>query len=358
VRDYLKGDHVLVIAERVELADVDMSDMRSMMKNFPDMLTRVKIDQETQDTCVRLGDEGLGGIAILAMGGSAIAGLYVQALLRNFATMPILANQEYSLPAYVDSSWAAIAVSYSGNTEETLAAYDEAIKRNCKTLTITSGGDLFSKESSLSRINIPEGYQPRVAFPLIFSAVLNLAECLMGLDQTKLDTIGNSLSKKAANWEASLLTPKVMAQDFAGSVPLFIGSRHLNPVAYRAKCQINENAKTMAFFSEIPESNYNEIESFVAENEFNILPVFLRSSYEEERIKQRMDITTTLYEEEGYSPIRLSIGSSNRTEEMLAMTFFLDLVSVELAHIREVNPLSVEKIAMLKSNLKDMDESS
>jgi len=335
-----------------------MTDMHSMVKIFPDLLTRVKIDQETQDTCVRLGDEGLGGISILGMGGSAIAGLYVQALLRNTATIPILTNQEYSLPTYVDSSWAIIAVSYSGNTEETLAAYDEASKRNCQTFTITSGGDLFSKENSLSRITIPEGYQPRAAFPLIFSAVLNLVECLMGMDPTKLDSIGNSLSKKAVKWEASLLTPKVMAQDFVGSVPLFIGSRQLNPVAYRAKCQINENAKTMAFFSEIPEANHNEIESFVAENEFNILPVFLRSSYEEERIKQRMDITTTLYEEEGYSPIRLSIESSNRTEEMLALTFYLDLVSVELAHIRGVNPLSVEKIAKLKSNLRDLNESS
>jgi hypothetical protein len=114
----------------------------------------------------------------------------------------------------------------------------------------------------------------------------------------------------------------------------------------------------MAFFSAIPESNHNEIESFVAENEFNILPVFLRSSYEGERIKQRMDITTSLYEEEGYSPIRLSMKSSNKTEEMLALTFYLDLVSVELAQVREVNPLSVEKIAKLKSNLKDSNKSS
>ncbi|MFX1606634.1 MAG: SIS domain-containing protein, partial [Promethearchaeota archaeon] len=123
------------------------------------------------------------------------------------------------------------------------------------------------------------------------------------------------------------------------------------PVAYRAKTQINENAKTMAFFSEIPESNHNEIESFVAENEFYIKPVFLRSSYEKDRVSKRMDITTTLYEEEGYSPIRLSIGSSNKTEEMLALTFYLDLVSVELAHIREVDPVSVERISKMKKGL-------
>jgi glucose/mannose-6-phosphate isomerase len=173
----------------------------------------------------------------------------------------------------------------------------------------------------------------------------------MGFDQTVLKDIGSTLSEKAVKWETSSLTPKVMAEDFAGNVPIFIGSGHLIPVAYRAKTQINENAKTMAFFSEIPESNHNEIESFVTENEFYMQPVFLRSSYEEERIRKRMDITTKLYEEEGYSPIRLSIGSSSRTEEMLALTFYLDLVSVELAHIREVDPVSVEKILKLKKSL-------
>jgi glucose/mannose-6-phosphate isomerase len=322
-----------------------------MVRQFPELLTKIKIDQEIQDTCIRLGDEGLGGISILGMGGSAIAGLYVQALLRDSTAIPIVAIQEYSLPAYVDSTWATIAVSYSGNTEETLAAHDEAVSRNCQTFTVASGGNLLSKDNSLSEIKIPSGYQPRAAFPLIFSAVLNLVECLMGFDQTILKDIGSTLSEKVANWETSSLTPKVMAEDFAGNVPIFIGSGHLIPVAYRAKTQINENAKTMAFFSEIPESNHNEIESFVAENEFYMQPVFLRSSYEEERIRKRMDITTTLYEEEGYTPIRLSISSSNRTEEMLALTFYLDLVSVELALIREVDPVSVERISKLKKSL-------
>jgi glucose/mannose-6-phosphate isomerase len=334
------------------VAEVDLTDMYGMVKSFPDLLTKIKIDQKTQDTCFRLRDDGLRGISIMGMGGSAIAGLYVQALLRESSTIPIVANREYSLPAYVDSSWAIIAVSYSGNTEETLAAYDEAVSRDCRIFTIASGGSLLKRSGSLSKVKIPSGYQPRAAFPLIFSSVLNLTEFLIGFNQTKLSDIGSVLSEKAAKWESSSLTPRVMAEDFSGNVPVFISSGHLAPVAYRAKTQINENAKTMAFFSEIPESNHNEIESFVGENEFYILPVFLRSSYEDDRINKRMDITTSLYEEDGYSPIRLSIGSSSMIEEMLALTFYLDLVSVELAYIREVDPVSVERISKLKEELE------
>ncbi|MFX1606633.1 MAG: hypothetical protein ACFFDD_12090, partial [Promethearchaeota archaeon] len=104
------------------MAEDNFKKMHEMVKSFPNLLSRVKIDQSIKDTCFRLHDSGLEGISLLGMGGSAIAGHYVQALLRESATIPIVPNREYSLPAYVDSSWAVIAVSYSGNTEETLAA--------------------------------------------------------------------------------------------------------------------------------------------------------------------------------------------------------------------------------------------
>jgi glucose/mannose-6-phosphate isomerase len=329
----------------------DTSDMYRMVMEFPELLTKLKIDQDNKEACNRLGKNGLGGIVTLGMGGSAISGLYVQALFHNSAPIPIIANREYTLPKYVDSSWSAVAVSYSGNTEETLSAYNEAIRRNCKLLVVSSGGKLLQKNESASRIRIPEGYQPRAAFPILLSAVLNIIECLLGVEATDLTGISKDLSRRVHQWKDSRLSPKLLAQDLAGTIPVFIGSGTLVPVAYRAKCQINENAKGMAFFSIISEANHNEIESFVRENKSNIQPIFLRSSYEDPRMKKRIDITTSLYEEEGYSPVRLSMESSSEIEEMLALTYYLDLVSVELAQIRKVDPLSVERISRLKHDL-------
>ena len=333
------------------MTDVKSDDMQSMVRNFPNLLTMVSINQEIRDICEQLQNKGVEGIVIQGMGGSAIAGLYVQALLRDLSSVPIITNQEYTLPAYVDSSWITIAVSYSGNTEETLAAYDNATQRKSPILTVASGGQLLSSNSSAGKIEIPSGYQPRAAFPILFSTTLNLVECLLASDLTQFENLGKSLAEKMVKWDESSLTPSVMAQDFADYVPVFIGASHLSPVAYRAKCQINENAKTMAFYSEIPEANHNEIESFGGDNEFSILPVFLRSSFEDERTSKRLNITTTLYEEEGYTPIRLSIRSADRIEEMLSLTLYLDLVSVELANIREVDTVSVGQISRLKKEL-------
>jgi glucose/mannose-6-phosphate isomerase len=129
-----------------------------------------------------------------------------------------------------------------------------------------------------------------------------------------------------------------MANDLLVMTPIFIGSRHLSPVAYRAKCQFNENAKTMAFSSEIPESNHNEIESFNETNDQTILPLFLHSAFVEDRLSKRFDIVSEIYEEEGFSPIRLSMKSDSKVAEMLMMTFYLDMVSIELAKLRGFDP--------------------
>jgi hypothetical protein len=79
--------------------------------------------------------------------------------------------------------------------------------------------------------------------------------------------------------------------------------------------------------------------------------MFLRSAFEEKRISQRFEIVSEIYEEEGYTPIRISMKSDSRIDEMLLMTFYLDMVSVELAVLRGVNPIAVEKISRLKEEL-------
>ncbi len=328
--------------------------MRNAVMDFPNLLTKLQLDKEALDIVENLRDKRLVRIAILGMGGSAIAGNYVQALLLDSSRQEVIVNQDYSLPAYIDDEWIAIAISYSGNTAETLAAYDEAARRGCQLLAVTSGGKLLSEDRSLMKIRIPSGFQPRAAFPLIFSVVLNLVECLVGVKPSKLMDIAGTLSERLTKWKTSSAAPKHMAQDLVGQIPVFIGARHLIPVAYRAKCQINENSKAMAFYSQIPEANHNELESFTTTNTGSIiLPIFLRSSFEDEIIGKRMDLTSSLYEEEGYSPIQLRIKNTSRIEEMLLLTFYLDLVSLELAQIRGANPAIVERINRLKMTLSD-----
>jgi len=137
-----------------------------------------------------------------------------------------------------------------------------------------------------------------------------------------------------------------------GQIPLFIGARHLIPVAYRAKCQINENSKALAFHSELPEANHNEIESFAFTHSCKIVPIFLRSAFESEVLSRRFDATHEIYKEMGLDVINLAIGGETKLEEMLCFTQFLDMVSVEYADLLGANPVSVEKITDLKQKLQ------
>ena len=325
--------------------------MDSMVKAFPKLLGTIQLPEEILDTSIKLRENEFGGICVIGMGGSSIAGQYVQALLRESTTVPIINIHDSTLPGYVDKSWVTIAVSYSGNTEETLMSHEEAKKRGCQTFVIASGGKLLADKKVKSKITLPPNYQPRAAFPLIFPAVLHIVELLLGNEPTDFQLVCETLLEKEEQWEASPIAPQEMAKDFVDRIPVFIGSMHLSPVAYRAKCQVNENAKAMAFSSEIPEANHNEIESFYVDNDLSILPLFLRSVFEEERLKQRFDITAEIYEDEEFTPIRLSIRSSSKIEEAMLMTYYLDRVSVELAILRGVNPTSVDKITKLKLEL-------
>lgn len=333
------------------MEDIDKSSMDSMVRAFPKLLGSVEISKEIQNLCTTLGEEKPSGICIIGMGGSAIAGYYVQGLLNEIAQLPILTVNDSVPPKFVDESWVILAVSYSGNTEETLLAFQECVKRGCRIISICSGGILGSQKDSHGTVSLPDGFQPRAAFPILFSAVLQIVECILGIDKTDLKKIVGVISTKLEAWEASPLAPKSMANDLLVMTPILIGSRHLNPVAYRAKCQFNENAKVMAFSSEIPESNHNEIESFNESNDQTILPLFLRSRFVEERILQRFDLVSEIYEEEGFTPLSLSMKGDSKLDEMLLMTFYLDMVSVELAGLLGVDPLVVDKISTLKNKL-------
>ncbi len=326
------------------------NDMRNLVTHFPKLLNTLQIDESILNTLREFQKSGLNGICFLGMGGSSIAGNYVSALLSNESKIPICVIRDYSLPAFVDEKWVVIAVSYSGNTEETLSALSVAKELGSRIIVMTSGGKM-AQESMHPIIHLPKGLQPRATLPLMLSTVLPVAETLANLKTTEFQYLEDVLVKKSNTWKDWLLPPKQLAESFIEKIPLFIGSRHLAPVAYRAKCQINENSKALAFYSELPESNHNEIESFVKTYDCSVVPIFLRSGFESIEINRRFDVTHDLYHEMGLGPMNLLASGKTRLEEMLLLTHFLDTVSVELAELCDIDPVSVEKIKELKHRL-------
>ena len=240
-------------------------------------------------------------------------------------------------------------MSYSGNTQETITAHEAALKRECRTVVVTSGGKLSKAEAGL-RVSLPGGYPPRGVLPIMLSLLLPTTEILTGHTPTDFVEVKEELTRVSAGKTAE--GPEELAHRMEERIPLFVAADHLFPVAYRAKCQINENAKSEAFASQIPESNHNEIEGFTRMGAKALLPVLLRSRYETEPMGHRMDFMEKMLGELGYSYVVCRQQSETLLGEVLAMTHHLDKSSVALASRLGVDPMSIEKISKLKAYLE------
>ncbi|MEM0263210.1 MAG: bifunctional phosphoglucose/phosphomannose isomerase [Saccharolobus sp.] len=153
-----------------------------------------------------------------------------------------------------------IAVSYSGNTSETIYDVNNAMLAGYEVIVITSGGILekISKERSLKLVKVPAGYQTRYAFPYLFTPLIKMVGNRRGVNINTNELKEGVLESK----EKIKADSKRLAELIVNRIPVFYSSKYL-PIAKRFKQEINENAKYPAFFGEIPEINHNELESYV-----------------------------------------------------------------------------------------------
>ena len=305
--------------------------MLSTLLKFPEDIERaVKIKVPVS--------EGASNIVYAGMGGSGIAGV----VLQNIAKVPFFVNQDYGLPDFISPSTLFIAVSYSGNTEETISSYRNARKITDNTIVITSGGELGKEENA---VLIPSGLQPRAAFPyLLFPLALSLAEA--GYINS-IDIDAAIEAARNARKERDIAID--IANNLEGNVIIY-GSGILASAAKRWRQQLNENAKIHAFSFSLPECNHNELEAWERDDgDFTI--IFLRSNMENERIKRRFEFMKRIYGEKA-SIIEIFGGGEDEFSELIYLIYFGDLVSVYKAIYDGIEPEPVNLITRLKEELK------
>lgn len=330
---------------------VDTSSMGDMINYFPEMIGAVDIPSVVRKQARDVAGHLPQGIVMAGMGGSSIAGQYCKGLLVDESRLPLIVRRDYTLPGYVNDRWMMIAVSYSGNTAETLSCYAEARRRDCDCFIISSGGKLSEQGAGDHIIPLPEGFQPRAALPMIFSAEFQLVRNVLGIGEFDLKTARESVKKAKKKWGQNVPDPGSLADRLHQKIPVFMGAHHLDAVAYRAKCQINENAKSVAFQLPIPESNHNEVEAISNYSKHGISVILIRSSFESREISKRFNVTRELYEEENLDVHQIHIELDDRVAEILALTHFFDDLSLQLAMSCERDPVGVPMISRLKEKM-------
>jgi glucose/mannose-6-phosphate isomerase len=303
--------------------------------------------------------DATGGLIVAGMGGSAIGGALARATLGDRALRPIVITRGYGLPPWTAPDSTVLCASYSGNTEETLAAYEAAGALGAHRIVATTGGKLAdaARSDDVPVIPLPGGFQPRAAVGYSLVVALEVAGLARAGERLhyEIDIAAARTEELVANWGPGGPQddfPKELARGLNGTVPQIAGSGLTSPIAYRWKCQFNENAKLPAFSSELPELDHNEIVGWQSARELGrFSAVFLDDSDLHPRIRQRIELTRGLIAAEGAATFRVESVGATATERLLSLVLLGDLVSLYLAVLRGVDPRPVAMIDRLKSAL-------
>lgn len=301
-------------------------------------------------------------ILVTGLGGSAIGGDIVRCYAQNKARIPVIVNRDYDIPSFVNKDTLVLAVSYSGNTEETLSAYLQARAKGASIICVTSGGKLAAEASNhgYGIVRVPAGLVPRAATGYLFAPMALLLEkmgILLGV-QAELEETVEVLKQRRELLNPRVTMPenaaRMIAEEMKDAIPVIWGSTGLSEVAaLRWKAQINENAKSPAYYNVFPELNHNEIVGFEVPEELlaQMVIVILKDENNNERIKKRMEVTSGLIKDKVKNVIEVnSIGTSSLAR-FYSLVYTGDYTSAYLALEYGINPTPVPVIDYLKAEL-------
>lgn len=287
-------------------------------------------------------------------------------LVERECSLPIIVHRDYGLPAFVGRRTLVIASSYSGDTEEALSAFAEALRRGAKLLAITRGGELHQQAEGrgIPLFTISYVSPPRGALGHSFIPLLGVMERL-GFIADKSAELSEAIGEmKALQGEINERLPaarnpaKGLAQRLYGKVVVVYGAEHLAEVAHRWKTQFNENSKGWSFFETFPELTHNSLEGnrFPSELAEGMAVVTLSSHLYSPRMRLRLEVTERVLARQGVHCERVEAPGRSALAEMLSTIHLGDYISFYLAMLHGIDPSLIANINYLKEQLALLDD--
>ncbi|MBN1690459.1 MAG: bifunctional phosphoglucose/phosphomannose isomerase [Dehalococcoidia bacterium] len=347
--------------DRSVYASLDKSGMGAQIRGLPDQCR-----QAWDNACqfkLPAGYSDVDKVVILGMGGSAIGGDLLRGLTANLRHPLVLVHRDYDLPAWVDEKTLVIGASYSGNTEETISGFIQALKCNCKRLVISTGGRLseLARQNKVPVFVIEHVSPPRAALGYGFLPLLALM-CNLGFTSAKtadMDGMLKSLITLEKSWQEDSPTEHNQAKKLAarlhGKIAVVYGAGILTDVARRWKTQVNENSKQWAFFETLPELNHNAVLGYrhPADIADRLYVVFLRCRSLHPRTQIRYKITGELLDKRNIPHQYVDSHGGNDLKHVMSLVLLGDWVSYYLAMLNGIDPSPVPEIDLLKKRLAE-----
>jgi glucose/mannose-6-phosphate isomerase len=305
---------------------------------------------------------GLRSVVVCGMGGSGVAGDLVRSLLGAELPVPLVVVKGYALPGFCGPDTLVVAVSYSGDTEETLAAYGEALARRCRVVAVSAGGELAERagRDGVPRVALPpDAPVPRAAVGHLTGAVLGVLEAagVAPAVAPRAERAAVTLEELAARLGPERGTAENEAKSVArwllGGTPVVWGSEGVGEgPALRWKTQLNENAKVPAFHAVLPELDHNEVEGWSPGAGSGHRVVVLRHPGEHPRVAARVEATLASVRASGLEARAVHAEGETPFEWVLSLVMKGDFASVYLAVARGVDPTPVPVLTGLKERLR------
>jgi glucose/mannose-6-phosphate isomerase len=348
-----------------QIKKLDPADMYRRIYEFPEQLQegynlQIRGDLSTINTAE------IKNIVIIGMGGSAIGGDILRSYLAEEVAIPILVSRNYSLPRFVNQHTLLIAASYSGNTEETLAAFEQGKQRGCQIIIATTGGKLgaLAVENNYPHVILPAGLQPRAALGYSFGPLLQIMERLgyvsgqREIIEATCAYLSTSRKKLGMNVAENRNAARQLAKKLKDKIAVvYAGADYYDTVAIRFKGQICENAKSLAYANICPEFNHNELVGFDFPPKLvaKLVVIFLTGPADSQGVTKRFKIINKILTEKKITTVSLKAQGPNRLAEIFTLIQFGDLASYYLALINKTDPSPVHVINRLKTALEKMN---
>jgi len=354
----------MTILDSIEIyPELDPSGMYLAIFNFPEQLEKAAVIG-SEISLNRKKFANPDNIVLAGMGGSAIGGELASSYLRYELKIPFTVCRNYRLPGYVNRNSLVIISSYSGNTEETISAFEDALARDANIVCITTGGKIaeLADKHGCPIVKIPSGLQPRAALGFSVIPILFILKDL-GLakfDETILTDLARGLKAYRGHYVreagAEQNPAKQLAVKLHGKLPLiYSGPDLFDAVATRWKGQFCENAETLAFHNYFSEFNHNELVGFNKINHFreSLVAVILRDSSDHVRIAKRMSVIAEQLQEKGIEVVNVFSQGDFPLGRIFSLVQLGDFTSFYLAVLNGVDPTPVVPIEDLKKKMAE-----
>ncbi|MBL7070766.1 MAG: bifunctional phosphoglucose/phosphomannose isomerase [Candidatus Omnitrophica bacterium] len=350
-----------ILADVANIKELDKSNMLGLLIGFDEQCKEaVSIGKQFEPSGIS--GNGVKNIVFTGLGGSAIGADLIRSYTADEMKVPIIVNRDYTIPNFIDKDTLLFAASYSGNTEETLSAYDKAREKKARILAISSDGKLqkAAKSDGIPFIKIPAGIPPRCALgysfipPLLTLGKLGFIKNKESEIAEAIEVLGSLKSELGIESPPDQNIAKKVALALKGKFPIIYGANvNFDIAVTRMRGELAENSKQLASSHVFPEMNHNEIVGwdFPAELMREFVVLFLRDSGDHKRVAKRMDITKDILGEKGVKIIDINSRGKGLLGRIMSLVFIGDVISFYLAILNGIDPTPVDKVTYLKNEL-------